>query len=345
MATDPPLITTIIPTYRRPHLLRRAIRSVLSQTYPHFQVCIYDNASGDETAAVVTEFMRDDPRVRYHCHTENIGMSANFTYAMERIDTSFFSILSDDDYLLPTFYETAMEGFDRHPDAMFSATSVIAMTEKGEITHIPMNLWEREGYFAPPEGLLAWTIAKHPYITGLLFRGEVMERVGLLDRDIFHADYEYEWRVVSRFPYVVSKQPCVVIVIHESQATRASDVSIWLHSYDVIRERLRQNETLAPADGARAEAMLTASFASALFVVGLTAIRDGHLANARAIGAVLSRQFHRRQQGVIVSALAGACSRFRPIHTVLQSLYTLLIRFRTLRDRNLKRRISDYGPY
>ena len=63
-----PLITTIIPTYRRPKLLQRAIRSVLNQTYPHFQVCIYDNASGDDTAAVVAEIAKGDPRVKYHCH-------------------------------------------------------------------------------------------------------------------------------------------------------------------------------------------------------------------------------------------------------------------------------------
>ncbi len=68
-----PLITTIIPTYRRPKLLRRAIKSVLNQTYPHFQVCVYDNASGDETALVVDEIAKADPRVKYYCHSENIG--------------------------------------------------------------------------------------------------------------------------------------------------------------------------------------------------------------------------------------------------------------------------------
>lgn len=52
MKTDvtEPIITAVIPTYRRPRLLRRAIKSVLAQTYPHFQVCVYDNASGDETS-------------------------------------------------------------------------------------------------------------------------------------------------------------------------------------------------------------------------------------------------------------------------------------------------------
>src|SRR5689334_15432360 len=94
-------ITTIIPTYRRPQLLRRAIQSVLNQTYPHFQLWVYDNASGDETADVVAEFMQKDPRVKYHCHPHNIGAVANFNYGMAQVTTAYFSFLSDDDVVLP----------------------------------------------------------------------------------------------------------------------------------------------------------------------------------------------------------------------------------------------------
>ena len=252
MQTNEPIITTIIPTYRRPALLRRAIRSVLSQTYSRLQVCVYDNASGDETATVVAELARDDPRVSYHCHPENIGMAANFTYGMEHVNTPYFSVLSDDDYLLPTFYETVMRGFDAHPDAMFSGGSVILLTEAGQITHVPMDLWKRDGYFPAPEGLLEWTIEKHPYVTGLLFRSEVTDQVGLFDPDVFHADYEYEWRIVSRFPYVVSREPCVVITVHDQQATRATNADDWIRSYRTIRDRLNANAFLAPDMRARA---------------------------------------------------------------------------------------------
>ena len=72
-----PLITTIIPTYQRPKLLRRAIKSVLNQTYPHFQVCVYDNASGDETEAIVQEFIAKDSRIQYFRQEKNWGGAFN----------------------------------------------------------------------------------------------------------------------------------------------------------------------------------------------------------------------------------------------------------------------------
>src|SRR5271168_4302039 len=96
-----PCITTIIPTYRRPRLLPRAITSVLKQTYPHFEVHVYDNASGDETRQVVESIAATDPRVKYHCHESNIGLVANFAYGMERVTTPLFNLLSDDDLVFP----------------------------------------------------------------------------------------------------------------------------------------------------------------------------------------------------------------------------------------------------
>ena len=96
-----PLITTVIPTYRRPAMLRRAIASVLNQTFADLRLCIYDNASGDETSDVVEEFRKRDNRVVYVRRPENIGASANFVDGAGRVETPYFSFLPDDDILLP----------------------------------------------------------------------------------------------------------------------------------------------------------------------------------------------------------------------------------------------------
>jgi hypothetical protein len=340
MRTDPPLITTVIPTYRRPLLLRRAIRSVLSQTYPRAQAWVFDNASGDETAAVVAELARNDPRVKYYCHPENVGMAANFIYGMKQVDTPYFSILSDDDYLLPNFYSTVMPGFEAHPDAMFSGGSVILLTESGQITHVPMDLWQRDGYFPAPEGLLEWTIEKHPYITGLLFRTEVIERVGLFDPEVFHGDYEYEWRIVPRFSYVVSREPCVVITMHEQQATRVTTANEWLLTYRTIRERVGQ-VALTPEMHARANALLEESFRRSLIVMGLTALRDGNFVSAHAIADTITEHFHARRQARMLHGLTTACQYIPSLHAGLNAVYRLLLRARNRRTRTMQARIME----
>jgi len=218
-----PLITTIVPTYRRPKMLGRAIRSVLSQTYPHFQVCVYDNASGDETASVVTEIAKTDARIKYHCHTENIRSEGNFTYEMEHVETPFFSFLSDDDILLPEFYQTAMEGFENFPDA------TIHMTNKGRIACVPLSDWQRDGYYIPPDGLLEMLEKGHPTWAAILFRKKVIEKIGAFDQDLSVAhDLDFELRIAARFPFVVSQKPCAILVLHPlTYGVLADFLSMW----------------------------------------------------------------------------------------------------------------------
>jgi len=170
---EKPVITTIIPTYRRPKLLRRAIKSVLNQTYPHFQVCVYDNASGDETEDVVAELSRKDPRVKYYCHAENIGALNNFNYGLKDVKTPFFSFLSDDDVLLPECLEIAMVGFKKFPDAAFSGGTTIAINEDGKVCSVASWPW---GYVMPPEGLFKM-IDKYLIWTSLVFRNEIINEV------------------------------------------------------------------------------------------------------------------------------------------------------------------------
>jgi glycosyltransferase involved in cell wall biosynthesis len=191
--------------------------SVLNQTFPHFRVCVCDNASGDSTAEVVQEFIQMDSRVTYYCHPENIGAGANFNFGLTEVKTPFFSLLSDDDILLPEFYETTLEGFKNYPDAGFSAGSVISMTDKGQIVSHQLSSWPRYGYYEPPEGLVEMLGGKHPTWTGVLFRKEIIHEVGHLDLDVGPlADMDFELRVAARFPFVLAEKPCAIFVHHPS---------------------------------------------------------------------------------------------------------------------------------
>src|ERR1700733_13456656 len=109
-------ITAVIPTYQRPQLLKRAIRSVQIQSYPHFQILIADNASGPETDAVVHELMRQNDRIKLLKHSSNIGITANFQAALIHGTTPYVCFLPDDDFYAPTFFEMALQAFISYPN-------------------------------------------------------------------------------------------------------------------------------------------------------------------------------------------------------------------------------------
>jgi glycosyltransferase involved in cell wall biosynthesis len=212
-----PLITTIIPTYRRPKLLRRAIQSVLNQTYPHFLVCVYDNASGDETEAVVAEFAQRDPRVRYHCNSENIGLVGNFRCGTESVTTPFFNVLSDDDLAFPQFFENALTTLARYDEAILFAGATIWISPEG-VRDVPIARW-RDGVYQPPEGLFTIIRNGHPDFTGTMFRLEVLEKVGTLDPTVGNPfDVDFFCRCAALYPIAVSTTPCGVLFQHRESA-------------------------------------------------------------------------------------------------------------------------------
>lgn len=210
-------LTVIITTYKRPLLLRRALESVLDQSFVDFRVCVYDNASGDETGAVVSEFR--DGRIEYHCHEENIGMMSNYQFAFQRVTTPYFCFLSDDDFLLPGFYESAMAELLQVPEAAFWAGAVRVTDTNNRVLSDPNSLWPREGLYSVPEGLLQMTLAKGmlPIPTGIIFN---YERVKHIQPDWGSSvqlmwDPDYLMRIASEQPFIISKKPVGVFLAHD----------------------------------------------------------------------------------------------------------------------------------
>lgn len=106
-------ITVLTPTYNRASYLGDAIASVLAQDYADFRLVVGDNASDDGTSEVVAEL--SDPRVEYVRHPENIGYLRNFNFLVDQVGSDYFTVLPDDDQMLPGRLRRAVELLDREP--------------------------------------------------------------------------------------------------------------------------------------------------------------------------------------------------------------------------------------
>jgi glycosyltransferase involved in cell wall biosynthesis len=272
---------------------------VLKQTYPHFQVCVYDNASGDDTASVVAEIAKADPRVKYYCHAENIGANNNFRYGLEHVDTPFFSFLSDDDFVLPEFYETALAGFESHPDAMFSATDVIHVGKQGNIFGMALETWT-PGFYSPPDGLKA--VLEHGYAewASTLFRKAVTENIGLLDLEIWCSDLDFTLRIAAHCPFVVSKRPCAVF--DWSWARVYPFDTMWSGWLKMI-QNLTEDKSLPMDVRTYAERVLLRNFEKSLFVTGVNYLCRGYPVDAKKAAALLRDRFGKFAKYMALSAL------------------------------------------
>lgn len=94
MTTSPPLVSVVLPTYKRAHLLGQAIRNVLEQTYANLELIIVDDNSPDDTRSVVAAI--DDPRIRYVRNEPNLKLprALNRGFSLARGD--YLTWTSDD---------------------------------------------------------------------------------------------------------------------------------------------------------------------------------------------------------------------------------------------------------
>ncbi|UNW09141.1 MULTISPECIES: glycosyltransferase [Acinetobacter] len=99
------LITIYIPTFNRLSLLKRAIESILAQTYQNFEVIIIDDNSTDGTHNYLKKISLDDSRIRYFLKEENSGACISRNMAIESAKGKYITGLDDDDYFLPNRLE------------------------------------------------------------------------------------------------------------------------------------------------------------------------------------------------------------------------------------------------
>lgn len=123
-----PFFSVIVPTYNRAERLVYALKSVLSQTYTHFEVIVVDDGSTDNTELLVANI--SDQRVRYFKKkNEERSIARNFGIAQAK--GSYINFLDSDDFQLPNHLNLA--------------SSLIAENDQPDIIHLGYQHVDQNG--------------------------------------------------------------------------------------------------------------------------------------------------------------------------------------------------------
>ncbi len=220
---DKPLISVIIPTYNRAHLVGRAIKSVLEQSFSAFELLIIDDDSSDQTAQVIAQW--DDARIHYLHLDTNRGSSAARNAGIRAAKAEFIAFLDDDDEFLPDALAELYQAISHAPDTVAYAIGGIIRvidTLQGEVVdctyqpQVPRSLCREELYLQFLRGV--------PFGTGygVLFRRSAFDTVGLFDEQLWAAvDRDLFLRFILHFDFMVIDKR--LVRTHKHNAPQLTD--------------------------------------------------------------------------------------------------------------------------
>ncbi len=134
MAASPtPLVSVIIPVFNGEAFLADAIRSVLAQSYQHFELTIANNCSTDRTLAIAEEFASRDPRVRVHTYPRHVSVveSFNTSFTLMSDGATYCKPLGADDWLFPNCLAELVRVAEAHPTVGMVTSYVLRGTRLG----------------------------------------------------------------------------------------------------------------------------------------------------------------------------------------------------------------------
>lgn len=107
-----PLVTVWLPTLNRKMMLKRALDSLLCQSYSNIEIFIVDNGSTDDTESLVSEYIVKHKNIVYHRFDENKGACAARNYAILHAKGELVTGLDDDDEFLPDRISQLVSAYD-----------------------------------------------------------------------------------------------------------------------------------------------------------------------------------------------------------------------------------------
>jgi len=198
-----PVVSVIIPTYNRAHVLPRALDSVANQTYTDYEVIVVDDGSTDGTADLISTFAKLRGRISYIRVERNRGAAAARNRGIDDARGTYIAFLDADDEWAPTKLAMQVALFAAAPPEVgLITTRYILFDQAGQLTSVnPPH---------PKEGDLSLAmidfIAGRQEIVGvfstLMFKRSVIERVGRLDETLrCWEDADFYFRAARYFHF------------------------------------------------------------------------------------------------------------------------------------------------
>lgn len=227
-----PTVTVAIPVYNGSRYVVDTIKAVQGQTFADWELIIVDNASTDDTQAVLDSMLATvaDPRIRVFRNSHTVTPPENWNIAISHARGRYVKLLCADDLTTPDCLERQVAALDEHPSAALAAGARIIINSRGRRLFVRNGIG-RTGLY-PGRDVIRRCIMAGTNIIGdpvtVLWRRSVMDQVGAFDTEGFYCiDVDYWLRLLNFGDLYFDAQPVGFYRIHpQATATRLAKVTV-----------------------------------------------------------------------------------------------------------------------
>lgn len=234
------LVSVIIPTYKRPVTLPRAIDSVLNSTWKNVEVIVVDdNNDGDEyrreTETVMSEYLSTYQNVKYEKHKENKNGSAARNTGIRASSGEYIMFLDDDDEFLPEKIAAQVAFMEKHDETWGACYTGYLDIRNGKVS--ARGLEKQEG------DLLVHELARNLFVhagSNLMVRRSVVLDVNGFDESFQrNQDVEFLVRILKKYKLGCVKITGLKVYLHSAQ-NKNSFLDYTAHFIDAFKEDISQ---------------------------------------------------------------------------------------------------------
>lgn len=243
-------LSVCIPTYNRPALLQRALRSVVGDASTDIaervEVVISDNSSDDASGRVAHAALEGwSGQSRYVRHDPGVGMIGNFNQCVKLARGRWVLILHDDDCLLPGALPKLLAGIDRAGGDRVLLFGVRVVNERGRMLRYQRS--RRERSLGPAEALRRLlsnsSLVRFPAI---VVRRDAYEEVGPFDDEVGGATDTDMWRrLLGRYGVRLMPVTTTAYLVHAEAATEKVFQPETIRAMDTIFGRAARQGVLS----------------------------------------------------------------------------------------------------
>jgi glycosyltransferase involved in cell wall biosynthesis len=225
------LVSTIIPVYNRPDMLREAVENVLGQTHRPIEIIISDDGSTNGAGAMADRLAAEHPDITRVVHAaSNRGAGLAREAGRQLARGEFIQYLDSDDLLVPRKFELQTAALRRHPECGVAYGYTQLVERDGTVLPRP---YKKTGDAMPY--LFPCLLVERWWSTGCpLFRRLVCDAVGPWTDLKYSQDWEYDARVGAlrtRLAHVAE----YVCIQRQHGGLRQTGHGAWLQPQDRVR--------------------------------------------------------------------------------------------------------------